>query len=88
MKRGEVRIVARKQPHHEIIDPDLIFPGCRQMPSRTGLPMAGQALRHTFKTLHVALGGSRKRYLHSRRAYALEGVSVKYIAEMIGAALG
>jgi integrase len=82
MKRGEVRIVARKQPHHEIIDPDLIFPGCRQMPSRTGLPMAGQALRHTFKTLHVALGISET--LSSfLMGHALEGVSAKYIAEMI-----
>jgi integrase len=51
MKRGEVRIVPRKQPHHEIIDKDLVFPGCRQMPSRSGLPVAGQALRHTFKTM-------------------------------------
>jgi integrase len=56
MKRGEVRIVPRKQPHHEIIDKDLVFRGCRQMPSRSGLPVAGQALRHTFKTMHVGLG--------------------------------
>ena len=82
MKRGEVRVVTRKQPHHEIIDKDLVFPGCRQMPSRTGLPVAGQALRHTYKTLHVGLGISET--LSSfLMAHALEGVSAKYIAEMI-----
>jgi integrase len=82
MKSGEVRVVQRKQPHHEIIDKDLVFPGCRQMPSRSGLPVAGQALRHTYKTLHVGLGISET--LSSfLMAHALEGVSAKYIAEMI-----
>jgi integrase len=82
MKKGEVRIVRRKRPHHEIIDPDLVFPGCRQMPSRSGLPVAGQALRHTYKTLHVGLGISEtlSKFL---MAHALEGVSPKYIAEII-----
>jgi integrase len=73
MKPGEVRVVARKRPHHEIIDPDLVFPGCRQMPSRTGLPMAGNALRHTFKTLHVSLGISET-LSHFLMGHALEGV--------------
>jgi hypothetical protein len=82
MKRGQVRVVERKQPHHEIIDPDLIFPGCRQMPSRTGLPMAGNALRHTFKTIHVGLGISET-LSHFLMGHALEGVSAKYIAELI-----
>lgn len=82
MKPGEVRVVVRKRPHHEIIDPDLIFPGCRQMPSRTGLPMAGNALRHTFKTLHVSLGISET-LSHFLMGHALEGVSAKYIAELI-----
>jgi hypothetical protein len=82
MKPGEVRVVLRKRPHHEIIDPDLVFPGCRQMPSRTGLPMAGNALRHTFKTLHVGLGISET-LSHFLMGHALEGVSAKYIAELI-----
>ena len=82
MKRGEARVVPRKRPHHEIIDPDLVFPGCRQMPSRTGLPMAGNALRHTFKTLHVSLGISET-LSHFLMGHALEGVSAKYIAELI-----
>lgn len=82
MKAGEVRIVPRKRPHHEIIDPDLVFPGCRQMPSRTGLPMAGNALRHTFKTLHVGLGISET-LSALLMGHALEGVSAKYIAEII-----
>jgi Phage integrase family/Arm DNA-binding domain len=82
MKPGEVRVVERKRPHHEIIDPDLVFPGCRQMPSRTGLPMAGNALRHTFKTLHVSLGISET-LSHFLMGHALEGVSAKYIAELI-----
>jgi hypothetical protein len=82
MKPGEVRVIERKRPHHEIIDPDLVFPGCRQMPSRTGLPMAGNALRHTFKTLHVGLGISDT-LSHFLMGHALEGVSAKYIAELI-----
>jgi len=89
MRSGEVRVVARKRPHHEIIDPDLVFPGCRQMPSRTGLPMAGNALRHTFKTLHVGLGISET-LSHFLMGHTLEGVSAKYIAELVvvhGAAL-
>jgi hypothetical protein len=77
LKRGE-----RKRPHHEIIDPDLVFPRCRQMPSRSGLPSAAQALHHTFKTLHVELGISEmlSQFL---MGHALEGVSAKYIATLI-----
>jgi integrase len=82
MKRGEVRHIVRKRPHPEIIDPDFVFPGCRQMPSRTGLPVAGNALRHTFKTLHVELG-IPDMLSHFLMGHALEGVSAKYIAELI-----
>jgi len=82
MKPGEVRIVPRKKPHPEINDPDLVFPGCRQVPSRTGLPIAGNALRHTFKTMHVSLGISET-LSHFLMGHALEGVSAKYIAELI-----
>jgi integrase len=82
LKRGQRKLVDRKQPHHEIIDKDLVFPGCRQMPSRSGLPVAGQALRHTYKTLHVGLGISET-LSHFLMGHALEGVSAKYIAEMI-----
>ena len=52
------------------------------MPSRTGLPTVGNALRHTFKTLHVSLGISET-LLHFLMGHALEGVSAKYIAELI-----
>jgi integrase len=82
MKRGERKLVDRKQPHHEIIDKDLVFPGCRQMPSRSGLPIAGQGLRHTFKTLHAELGISET-LSHFLMGHALEGVSAKYIAELL-----
>ncbi|WLA39488.1 integrase family protein [Bradyrhizobium elkanii] len=82
MKRGERKLVDRKVPHHEITDPDFVFPGCRQMPSRSGLPIAGNALRHTFKTLHVELG-IPDMLSHFLMGHALEGVSAKYIAELI-----
>jgi integrase len=82
MKRGEVRVVPRKRPHHEIIDPDFVFPGCKQVPSRSGLPAAGNALRHTFKTMHVELGISEM--LSSfLLGHALDGVNQKYTAELI-----
>jgi hypothetical protein len=82
MKRGQVRVVARKKPHHEIIDPDFIFPGCRRMPSRSGLPVAGQALRHTVRTIHAEIGVSDM--LSSfLLGHALEGVNKKYTAELI-----
>lgn len=82
MKRGERKLVDRKVPHHEVIDPDFIFPGCRQMPSRSGLPIAGNALRHTFKTLHVELG-IPDMLSHFLMGHALAGVSARYIAELI-----
>lgn len=82
MKRGQRKLVDRKVPHHEVIDPELIFPGCRQMPWRSGLPVAGNALRHTFKTLHVELG-IPDMLSHFLMGHALEGVSAKYIAELI-----
>ena len=44
--------------------------------------MAGNALRHTFKTLHVGLGISET-LSHFLMGHALEGVSAKYIAELI-----
>jgi len=82
MKPGEVRVVGRKKPHGEVIADDLVFPGCRQMPSRSGLPIAGNGLRHTFKTLHVELG-IPDMLSHFLMGHALEGVSAKYIAELI-----
>jgi integrase len=82
MKPGEVRVVPRKKRHHEITDTDLVFPGCKQMPSRSGLPMAGNALRHTFKTLHVELGISET-LSALLMGHALDGVSPKYVSEII-----
>jgi integrase len=82
MKRGAVRVVARNRPHHEIIDPDFIFPGCRRMPSRSGLPVAGQALRHTVRTIHAEIGISDM--LSSfLLGHALDGVNQKYTSELI-----
>jgi hypothetical protein len=81
MKPGEVRVVASKKPHDEIIDPDLVFPGCRQMPSRSGLPVARNgSLRHTFKALQVEVGPFEM-LSHFLVGHALE--SAKYIAELI-----
>jgi integrase len=82
MKRGERKLVDRKRPHHEVIDKDLVFPGCRQISSHSDLPIAGNGLRHTFKTMHVELG-IPEMLSHFLMGHALEGVSAKYIAELI-----
>jgi integrase len=82
MKRGERKLVDRKQLHPEVIDKNLAFPGCRQISGRSGLPIAGNGLRHTFKTLHVELG-IPEMLSHFLMGHALEGVSAKYIAELI-----
>jgi integrase len=82
MKPGEVRVVARKRLHHEIIDPDFVFPGCRRMPSRSGLPVAGQALRHTVRTIHAEIG-IPDMLSHFLLGHALQGVNPKYTAELI-----
>jgi integrase len=37
MKHGEVRVIERTKPHHEIAAPDLVFPGVRQAGHRSGL---------------------------------------------------
>jgi len=60
----------------------LSSPAAAQMPSRSGLPIAGNGLRHTFKTLHVELG-IPDMLSHFLMGHALEGVSAKYIAELI-----
>jgi integrase len=82
MKPGEVRVVARKKPHHEISDSDFVFPGCKQMPSRSGLPGAGNILRHTYKTIHAELGISET-LSALLMGHALDGVSPKYVSEII-----
>ena len=52
------------------------------MPSRSGLPVAGQALRHTYKTLHPQLGVNEM-LSNFLMGHSPEGVSAKYIAGLI-----
>jgi hypothetical protein len=77
MKRGQTRVVER--PHH---DAGLVFPGCRRMPARVALPVSGQALRHTVRTIHAEIGVSDM--LSSLLlGHALQGVNQRYTAELI-----
>jgi integrase len=55
MKPDEVRLIERKKLHHEIAASDLVFPGVRQAGHRSGLPVSGNALRHTFRSGAVSL---------------------------------
>jgi integrase len=73
MKRGEVRWV-------EMSRPDLAFPGCRQIGHRSRLPVSGNALRHTFRSVAVSLGVPEM-LIHFLMGHALQGVSAKYTNE-------
>jgi hypothetical protein len=46
-------VVERKKSHGEVIADDLAFPGARQAGQRSGLPISGNAHRHTFRTIAV-----------------------------------
>jgi integrase len=75
MRKGEVRWV-------EMPRSDLAFPGCRQIGHRSGLPVSGNALRHTFRSVAVSLGISEM-LCHFLMGHALEGVSAKYVNELM-----
>jgi integrase len=82
MKQGEVRIVERKKLHGEVIADDLVFPGCMQAQSRSGLPMAGNALRHTYRTVAVDCEISEM-LIHFLCGHALDGVSEEYTNKLM-----
>jgi integrase len=82
MKRGEVRVIERKKLHHEIVAPDLVFPGVRQAGGRSGLPVSGNALRHTFRSIAVSLGISEM-LISFLMGHSLQGVSARYTNELM-----
>jgi integrase len=81
MKRGEVRRIELPR-HPEVLVRDLAFPGCRQIGHRSGLPVSGNALRHTFRSVAVTLGISEM-LIHFLMGHALEGVSAKYTNQLM-----
>jgi integrase len=82
MERGEVRVIERKKLHHEIAAPDLIFPGVRQAGHRSGLPVSGNALRHTFRSIAVSLEISEM-LISFLMGHSLQGVSARYTNELM-----
>jgi integrase len=82
MKSGEVRVIERKKPHHEIAAPDLVFAGVRQAGHRSGLPVSGNALRHTFRSIAVSLEISEM-LISFLMGHSLQGVSAKYTNELM-----
>jgi integrase len=82
MKRGEVRVIERKKLHHEITAPDLVFPGVRQAGHRSGLPVSGNALRHTFRSIAVSLEISGM-LISFLMGHSLQGVSARYTNELM-----
>jgi integrase len=82
MKRGEVRVIERKKPHHEVTAPDLVFPGVRQAGHRSGIPVSGNALRHTFRSIAVSLEISEM-LISFLMGHSLQGVSAKYTNELM-----
>jgi hypothetical protein len=77
MKRGEVRVIERKNLHHEIAAPDLVFPGVRQAGHRSDLPVSGNALRHAFRSIAVSLEISEM-LISFLVGHSLQGVSARY----------
>jgi hypothetical protein len=77
MKPGEVRVVERKKSHGEVIADDLVFPAARQAGQRSGLPISGNALRHTFRTIAVDCEISEM-LIHFLCGHAFDGVSEEY----------
>ena len=82
MEPGEVRVVERKKPHGEVIADDFVFPGCRQVGQRSGLPISGNALRHTFRTIAVDCEISEM-LIHFLCGHALDGVSEEYTNKLM-----
>jgi integrase len=81
MRRGARRVVKRKRWHPEVAE-GLLFPGCRKASARSGLPVAGNALRHTFRSVAVSLGTSEM-LIHFLMGHSLQGVSAKYTNELM-----
>jgi integrase len=75
MRRGEVRWV-------EVSRSDLAFPGCKQIGHRSTLPVSGNALRHTYRSVAVSLG-IPEMLCHFLLGHALQGVSAKYVNELM-----
>ena len=75
MRKGETRWV-------ELPRPDLAFPGCRQIGHRSGLPVSGNALRHTYRSVAVSLG-IPEMLAHFLLGHALQGVSARYVNELM-----
>jgi len=75
MRRGAVRRIELKRGEE-------VFPGCRQLGHRSGLPVSGNALRHTFRSVAVSLG-LPEMLIHFLMGHALEGVSAKYTSELM-----
>jgi integrase len=82
MKPDEVRVIERKKLHHEIAAPDLVFPGVRQAGHRSGLPVSGNALRHTFRSIAVSLEISEM-LISFLMGHSLQGVSANYTNELM-----
>jgi integrase len=82
MKQGEVRVVERKKTHHEVGASDLVFPGVRQAGHRSSLPVSGNALRHTFRSIAVSLEISEM-LISFLMGHSLQGVSAKYTNELM-----
>jgi integrase len=82
MTRGEVHVVKRKRLHHEVVVPDLVFPGVRQAGHRSGLPVSGNALRHTFRSIAVSLEISEM-LISFLMGHSLQGVSARYTNELM-----
>jgi integrase len=82
MKSGEVRVIERKNLHHEIATPDLVFPGVRQAGHRSSLPVSGNALRHTFRSIAVSLEISEM-LISFLMGHSLQGVSARYTNELM-----
>jgi integrase len=65
-----------------LVQGDFVFPGCSQIGHRSGLPVSGNALRHTFRSVAVSLGVSEM-LIHFLMGHALEGVSARYTNELM-----
>jgi hypothetical protein len=77
MKPGEVRVVEHKKSHGEVVADDLVFPGARQADQRSSLPISGNALCHTFRTIAVDCEISEM-LIHPLCGHTLDGVSEEY----------
>jgi hypothetical protein len=69
-------------PHHEVKEADLVFPGSRQISQRAALPIRGQALRHSYSTVAVELKIDDL-IRHFLMVYAPKGISQDYVAHLI-----